>query len=741
MLKSSLPSTDELSFDGDSRKYGTFKTAFTTNVEDVLGVDNYATNLVKLIKYCKGDAKSLIEDCTLLPEKVGYEKAWAKLDIRFGRNHLIARSYMDAVTKGPPIRLNDYKALVRLADDMEKCQNALSQLRFTSDLDSDGTLDTISRRLPDCFQARWMKRVSRLMDSEDREPTFKDLAQFVEENAKVYSTRQGQAYAERRARSTTAAAPESKQRDKPPTKTKAQRQNVTTLATITSVEPPAPATAGPTDECALVATDVSSCPPKIVCVLCEKPHHGVARCFKFKKLSLQDKRDVVKKHNLCVCCLKSGHGSSSCDKVCPTCQKKHHFHLHDPKPSGPTTPAKPAAEKPKPADVTTAFTLNVKSQASLAILRVRVQLEGNERLCWALVDSGSNTTFVKRSVANELGLGGREYMYSVNTLTGVTSHHKRCCALTLTSLDGGDEIFVEALAVDNIPLRARYDGESHKKWQHISDLEFPEADAPIDIIIGTDCAEMFWTMGERRGERKEPIARRTLLGWILVGSTTGSGRERMANFINVDPMQGHLERMLMADFEDVKTKNPVMSVDDRRALKVMQESVKIENGKYVVDIPWNVDPEEALQNNRAMAESRLRMLRRRFDKDPKLAADYTKTVEQYITDGQARLVDNEEINTVHQWFLPHHAVFKRSNPEKCRVVFDCAAQFKGISLNDAILQGPNYLNNLTGVLIRFRKEPVAVVGDLKLIIHQCFVTPSDTRFLRFLWWPGGDVTK
>ena len=92
-----------------------------------------------------------------------------------------------------------------------------------------------------------------------------------------------------------------------------------------------------------------------------------------------------------------------------------------------------------------------------------------------------------------------------------------------------------------------------------------------------------------------------------------------------------------------------------------------------------------------------------------------------------------------QWYLPHHAVFKRSNPSKCRVVFDCAAQYRGMSLNDAILQGPNFLNNLAGVLVRFRKEPVAVIGDIKLMFHQCFVQPADTRFLRFLWWPGGDT--
>ena len=117
------------------------------------------------------------------------------------------------------------------------------------------------------------------------------------------------------------------------------------------------------------------------------------------------------------------------------------------------------------------------------------------------------------------------------------------------------------------------------------------------------------------------------------------------------------------------------------------------------------------------------MLKRKFESNPKLREEYTKTVEAYISDKHAMLIEEE--NEPHQWFLPHHGVYKRSNPEKCRVVFDCAAQCKGVSLNDVIVQGPNFLNNLSGVLIRFRKEPVAVIGDIKLMFHQCFVMKQD----------------
>jgi hypothetical protein len=314
------------------------------------------------------------------------------------------------------------------------------------------------------------------------------------------------------------------------------------------------------------------------------------------------------------------------------------------------------------------------------------------------------------------------------------------CDFTLASEDGKQSVFVEdALTLPNIAIRAKYDGTSHNKFAHLSDLDLPAVDSPIDVIIGTDCPEMFWVFDQRLGGRKEPVARRTRLGWILLGPTDMESQDKQCTLTSVEPTQVAFERMLMVDFEDMKVSEPVMSVDDKRALKMMQETVSQVDGKFHVGIPWKVDPEEALQNNRSMAESRLRMLKRKFDANPKLAGDYTKTVEAYISDRHAMLVDESDINEPHQWFLPHHAVFKRSNPEKCRVVFDCAAQYKGISLNDAILQGPNFLNNLAGVLMRFRKEPVAVIGDIKLMFHQCFVLPKDRRFLRFLWWPQGDT--
>ena len=69
-------------------------------------------------------------------------------------------------------------------------------------------------------------------------------------------------------------------------------------------------------------------------------------------------------------------------------------------------------------------------------------------------------------------------------------------------------------------------------------------------------------------------------------------------------------------------------------------------------------------------------------------------------------------------------------------MFNAAARFNGVSLNNHLYQGPDLANSLTGVLIRFREEEIAFTADLEAMFHQVKVLPKDADALRFLWWSG-----
>jgi hypothetical protein len=104
---------------------------------------------------------------------------------------------------------------------------------------------------------------------------------------------------------------------------------------------------------------------------------------------------------------------------------------------------------------------------------------------------------------------------------------------------------------------------------------------------------------------------------------------------------------------------------------------------------------------------------RRLKKAPEAEKAYCETIHKYIEKGYVRKVSKEEIQPDAKWFLPHLPVIRLDKTTtKLRIVFDASAKCEGTSLNDTIHQGPKLQREIVDVLLIFRKEPVAVVGDV-----------------------------
>ena len=107
-----------------------------------------------------------------------------------------------------------------------------------------------------------------------------------------------------------------------------------------------------------------------------------------------------------------------------------------------------------------------------------------------------------------------------------------------------------------------------------------------------------------------------------------------------------------------------------------------------------------------------------------------------------RVPENEDLKSnPKRWFIPHHAVFNPKKPDKLRVVFDCAAEYQGTSLNKMLMQGPDLVNSLVGVLLRFQKDKIAIIFDIEAMFYQVKVMPQHRDSLSFRWWPGGELDK
>jgi len=67
--------------------------------------------------------------------------------------------------------------------------------------------------------------------------------------------------------------------------------------------------------------------------------------------------------------------------------------------------------------------------------------------------------------------------------------------------------------------------------------------------------------------------------------------------------------------------------------------------------------------------------------------------------------------------LDHFPVLNPGKFTSCRIVWNSAAVYEGLALNDGLHKGPDLLNNLFDVLQSWRLNPFALVGDIKKMFN------------------------
>ena len=129
-------------------------------------------------------------------------------------------------------------------------------------------------------------------------------------------------------------------------------------------------------------------------------------------------------------------------------------------------------------------------------------------------------------------------------------------------------------------------------------------------------------------------------------------------------------------------------------------------------------------------------LRRKALKNPQLKHTLVDTFRELLDAGWLVPVDKDS-NDNRTWYLP----FFVTKQDKPRVVFDSAASFKGVSLNDAVLAGENLLNNLVEVLMRFRLGKYACMADLSKCFFQIVMPVLQQDLFRLVWYANNDIDE
>ena len=108
-------------FDGDPTKYLEFKRKFKRHIENVYWNNEDRMSFPEGM--CTGKAKDVIAGLSCLPDQnPAYQKAWSRLEKRFGDSRKLMERLQERLVNDPTIKEWDGEALTKLGEEMYRCE-------------------------------------------------------------------------------------------------------------------------------------------------------------------------------------------------------------------------------------------------------------------------------------------------------------------------------------------------------------------------------------------------------------------------------------------------------------------------------------------------------------------------------------------------------------------------------------------------------------------------------------------
>ena len=465
------------------------------------------------------------------------------------------------------------------------------------------------------------------------------------------------------------------------------------------------------------------------CVFCDSSNHDITDCKEFLKKSVADRSKWVIRKRRCLMCFSLGHVCRDCPskRACGVsgCSGFHHKILHRTMTSSSSkaqSSEKSKSSKPENS-VAEDISMHISSAVQQVMLRmVPVVLKGplGEVSVRALLDDGSTVSMIDGNLAAKLGLRGPTDPLSLKWVNAVTQKDENSQRVSLHIRGVSSDQWYEmsgvrtkhnlSLPAQTVDVRCVADA-----WPHLSDVQFPThgEEAPV-LLIGQDQVDLTVAREVCEGPRNAPLATRTKLGWVLQGNVT---LPRFRACVDTDFVftawteteNDALHQLVKDSFslENFGVKllgSQLKSEELNRAENLLDQTTRRVGERYETGLLWKAEVPE-LPASKDMALRRLLQIERKMTRQPELAEQYHRKIEDYVKKGYACKLTPEEaaLEPPHTWYLPHFSVVNVNKPGKLRLVFDAAAKAGGKSLNDALLPGPDLLNSLVAVLMKFRE--------------------------------------
>ena len=159
--------------------------------------------------------------------------------------------------------------------------------------------------------------------------------------------------------------------------------------------------------------------------------------------------------------------------------------------------------------------------------------------------------------------------------------------------------------------------------------------------------------------------------------------------------------------------------------------------------PWTISPDE-LVNNRPAVTALMYATEKKLLKNPEWRSVYEEQLRTLIDKGFAIEISESDIKTWEQsggstYFIAHQMALNpqsKSTPVRC--CFNSSQVYAGYSLNTSWELGPNLINSLHTILLRFRNDIVGGQGDVTKMYYMVRIDENESWKQIWMWKFSGE---
>ncbi|KAK7895294.1 hypothetical protein WMY93_020619 [Mugilogobius chulae] len=761
LIRKELVSTGLLQFDDKPENYWAWKASFVSATKDLnLSAREELDLLTKWLGPKSSEQAKRIRAVHSLNPAAGVKMMWERLEESYGSSEAIEDALLKKIEEFPKLTNKDGDRLRELGDILLElnCAKSDGTLPGLAYLDTARGVRQVVEKLPYNLQERWTNVGTQYKETHRVSfPPFSVFVQFIQHQAKM---KNDPSFALSSCNTQASARTE---------KSTLHNRRATVSVHRTDV--------AEKNQSGLDKKKIEE--PDRQCPIHKKPH-PLKKCKSFRDKPIEERQAFLKEHRICFrCCGSVQHIAKDCKVAvkCVECDSPKHISALHP---GPTpVPKNDTSQSP----ATEEQTENPPAVVSKCTEKDRALN------MYAVIDEQSNRSLAKTEFFNLFEIKTTPAPYTLKTCSGkAETTGRRAVDFIIESMDGKTNIKLPPLIeCDSVPddrseIPSPEIAQHHPHLLPIANKIQPvDHHAPILLLLGRDILSVHKVREQINGPSNAPYAQRLDLGWVVVGEVC-LGRAHNTNEVNVykthmldSGRTTHFEpcpnifsvkeqysvksqpNMLTATnsvdtieksdqlgqsvFDRTESDDKLaLSIDDKTFLTIMDNAVtQNKESSWVAPLPFR-SPRRRLPSNRDQALKRLYSLKKTLEKKPEMKDHYIQFMQKMLDNDQAELAPPLLEGKEH-WYLPTFGVYHPQKPDQIRVVFDSSAECEGTSLNQVLLSGPDLNNSLLGVLLRFRKEPIALTADVQQMFY-CFEVCEEHRdYLRYLWFEDNDITK